>query len=209
MHTTEIEIPIRPLSEIFPHLTFYRNRATSDLIAVTRYRHPKTLNLLTLGLYAEGIPDMMWESLNTLESHFEPCENPCDYRSGSALVYGLHNWGQWKGFLDQMISLDLYTGKLEFWLEYAPEKAHGKRSAYPNSSTGNVTAIRPQSLAGIWFNTYECFTAGHGVEPNAEQIHSIRIGHDMLHDRCIQITEKEARIIHPNLFGYLKENFKK
>jgi hypothetical protein len=209
MHTTEIEIPIRPLSEIFPHLEFYRNRATSDIIAVTRYRHPKTLNLLTLGLYAEGIPDMIWESLNTLESHFEICENPCDYRSGAALVQSLHNRDTWDCFMRMTPIPDQYTGKLEFWLEYSPEKAPYKEAAYPNSSTGNVTAIIPDTKAGIWHNTYECFTAGHGVEPNAEQIHSIRIGHDMLHNRCVQITEKEARIIHPNLFEYLKENFKK
>jgi len=212
MHTTKIEIPIRPLSEIFPHLEFYQEIKTGRIAAVTHCPGQPNGPATKYARWAFAMystPASFNMPLISLENRWIRQHSPEMFKTGTKLMRALHGWKHWQDFVQQVVIPDEYAGKLEFWLEYSPEKAPYKEAAYPNSSTGNVTAVRPQSLAGIWFNTYECYTAGHGVEPNAEQIHSIRIGEAMLHDRCVQITEKEARIIHPNLFGYLKENFKK
>ena len=201
MHTTETEIPIRPLSEIFPHLEFRINTDTSIVYACTKCN----TEFDRFWSFFIGRISGKHRASAFLRVFTNPCPNPEDYESGQKLIEALHGHESWHKFMEKVLEEDRYTGKLEFWLEYSPEKAMCKHSAYPNSSTGNVVAIVKPNMVEEWFNTYDCYTAGHGVGPNAEQIHNVLIGEKMLHQRCVKITEKEARLIHPNLFEYLKK----
>lgn len=92
---------------------------------------------------------------------------------------------------------------VKFFLEYEnkSEKNKGTRKN-PGNHSGNVVAVLDDTLKR-WNDGYSYDGFGGIYYTRNSPVASTSVSPDYLREKCKRISEKQAREIHPNLFGFL------
>jgi hypothetical protein len=187
-------------------LTFYREVATDKITAVTGCpgpAHPGTgdPNYALLAFVMFGDDHMVVPIPKAfLGTKWVKCDNPAAYKSGADLVKELMPSQSWHKFMEKVNIPNRYDGILSFRLEYHPDlitRLDGANAPVPFGSTDNVLAVlREDSHTCLAFDPMDSLFGLPNYNPSNTATTYIR-------RNTLEIDEKTARIVCPELFEYL------